>query len=280
MKGAIDGATNERLCCKLFDGRTYSTKELAREVRIHAALKHPNIVELKNVVRDSIDGVPKFGLVLERMEGGELFSEVVETGGLSEQRARGLFRQLMLGVAYCHSRQVAHGSLKLEDMLLSANRQVLKVGDFGDAMDVSPADFRPIACAGKYAAPEVQVYGDGSPAYDALKADVWSCGIALLCMSEGKFPRPHLGWSPPPGYNPEFHALVSKLLATSPAGRYTANDALKDPWVLMDESSPWTVEHVDAMLNGIDSSPLPKESATQIETVTTVAHGSSSDNGF
>jgi serine/threonine protein kinase len=52
-------------------------------------------------------------------------------GGFSEFDARRIFRQLLEGVAYCHSHNVAHRDLKPENVLFLAK----------DALDVKLVDF-------------------------------------------------------------------------------------------------------------------------------------------
>lgn len=78
---------------------------------------------------------------MEIVEGGEMFQEVVDNGGLPfDDRgpegkklpgARSYARQILLGLAYCHKRSIAHRDIKLENLLLSADRQTCKIADFG-----------------------------------------------------------------------------------------------------------------------------------------------------
>ena len=49
------------------------------------------------------------------------------------------------------------------------------------------------------------------------------------------------------GRSPEYRQFLSRLLCPDVAMRYTAVDALKDPWILMGPD-PWTAEHVDGLL--------------------------------
>lgn len=69
------------------------------------SLNHPNIVKLQDIVYQaaSPSAPGRIYLILELATGGELFSKVVDAGYLSERRARFYFRQLLQGVAYCHS---------------------------------------------------------------------------------------------------------------------------------------------------------------------------------
>ena len=59
-----------------------------------------------------------------------MFDRIVQSGKLDEPVARAYFKQLVGGVAYCHSQGVAHRDLKPENLLLD-EKQVLKISDFG-----------------------------------------------------------------------------------------------------------------------------------------------------
>ena len=50
-----------------------------------------------------------------------------------------------------------------------------------------------------------------------------------------------------PGRSPEYRQFLSRLLCPDVSTRYTAAEALKDPWILMGPD-PWTAEHVDGLL--------------------------------
>ena len=103
--------------------------------------------------------------------------------GLKEDRARHVFRDILLGVAYCHARQLVHRDLKLENLLLTADKNTCKVADFGFAKDTSLGAPTTILGTYKYVAPEML----SGEAYDA-KSDMWQVGVCLFCTVECRFP--------------------------------------------------------------------------------------------
>jgi hypothetical protein len=91
-KKAVDAATGERLCCKMAKPGAEDGPAQRREIEVQASLRHPNVVEMRDLVIHRERGRAKLCIMLEMMEGGELFEAVLAEDGLSEDRARQLFR--------------------------------------------------------------------------------------------------------------------------------------------------------------------------------------------
>ncbi|MQL68863.1 hypothetical protein Taro_001158 [Colocasia esculenta] len=129
----------------------------------------------------------KIYIVLEFVEGGELFDKIAKHGKLREDEARGYFQQLINAVDYCHSRGVYHRDLKLENLLLDSYG-VLKVSDFGLSAfspQLHEDGLLHTACGTpNYVAPEVLT----DKGYDGAKADIWSCGVILFVLMAGFLP--------------------------------------------------------------------------------------------
>ena len=125
--------------------------------------------------------------MLEYASGGELFDHILAHRYLRERDASKLFAQLISGVWYCHKKKIVHRDLKLENLLLDRNRNVI-ITDFGFAnhFEKKKDDLMQTSCGSPcYAAPEL-VISEGL--YVGSAVDVWSCGVILYAMLAGYLP--------------------------------------------------------------------------------------------
>ncbi|RMZ91980.1 hypothetical protein DV736_g799, partial [Chaetothyriales sp. CBS 134916] len=161
-------------------GRRTMPFGIEREVVIMKLIEHPNVINLYDVWENR----GELYLVLEYVQGGELFDYVSSNGALPEEEAVRLFRQIIAGLSHCHRYNICHRDLKPENILLDANRNV-KLADFGMAA-LQPRDkWLNTSCGSPhYAAPEV-ILGHQ---YRGDKADIWSVGIILFAMLNGFLP--------------------------------------------------------------------------------------------
>lgn len=106
-----------------------------------------------------------------------------------------LFSQLISGVHYIHSKGLVHRDLKLENLLLDKNENLV-ITDFGFVNEFcSRNELMKTSCGSPcYAAPELVISAEP---YEARKADIWSCGVILYAMLAGYLP-----WDDDPN-NPE-----------------------------------------------------------------------------
>ena len=182
--------------------------KIYREISILRGLSHPNIVRLHEMVETD----RHIGIILEYASGGELFDYILTHRYLKDTAARRLFAQLVSGVGYLHKKGIVHRDLKLENLLLDRNRNII-ITDFGFAntfnandelgeeieynltnrefvkrMDlerihngVRRGDLMQTSCGSPcYAAPELVVTDS---LYTGRKVDVWSCGVILVRRS-------------------------------------------------------------------------------------------------
>lgn len=66
-------------------------------------------------------------------QGGELFDKIIEKECFTEKEAAHLFKQIMLGINYCHSQGIVHRDLKPENFLYETkeDNSDIKIIDFG-----------------------------------------------------------------------------------------------------------------------------------------------------
>ena len=107
----------------------YVSKNLKREPAIMANLSHPNIVSLHEVV--SVGDF--YCLVLDFYPGGNLCDMIGSQEGykLEEEVARSLFKQILAGLGYLHSKSIIHRDIKLENILLDKTQRKAVIADFG-----------------------------------------------------------------------------------------------------------------------------------------------------
>jgi serine/threonine protein kinase len=104
----------------------------------------------------------------------------------TEEKARYYFRQLVSAMDHSHNANIVHRDLKLENLLLDENKDLL-ITDFGMGTTFDPfSDTRLDSFCGTptFAAPEVI---SGIP-YVGAKSDVWSMGVILYYFTAGKLP--------------------------------------------------------------------------------------------
>uniref|UniRef100_A0A3Q3KB21 Protein kinase domain-containing protein n=1 Tax=Monopterus albus TaxID=43700 RepID=A0A3Q3KB21_MONAL len=93
--------------------RGVTREDIEREVNILKEIQHPNIITLHEVFENKADVI----LILELVAGGELFDFLAEKESLSEEEATQFLKQILDGVFYLHSKQIAHFDLKVPQQL-------------------------------------------------------------------------------------------------------------------------------------------------------------------
>jgi serine/threonine protein kinase len=149
VKYAVNSETGEQVAIKILSKAQIQQQnmgaQIKKEITIMKKVAHQNVVELKEVLASKSN----IFLVLEFIQGGELFDKIVRAGRFNEKTARKYFRQLVGAIAYCHKQGVVHRDLKPENLLLDKEEN-LKISDFGLSnfarTDDLPADATVRAC--------------------------------------------------------------------------------------------------------------------------------------
>ncbi|KAK6938133.1 Protein kinase domain [Dillenia turbinata] len=243
-KLARDKLTNELFAVKFIERGPKIDENVKREIMNHRSLKHPNIIRFKEVLLTPTH----LAIIMEYAAGGELFERICRAGRFSEDEARFFFQQLLSGVSYCHSMQICHRDLKLENTLLDGSTAPrVKICDFGYSKS-AVLHSQPKSTVGTpaYIAPEILSKGE----YDGKVADVWSCGVTLYVMLVGAYPfEDHddprnfrktitriLGvqYSIPEDVriSIECRHLISRIFVANPEKRITIPEIKNHPWFL------------------------------------------------
>jgi serine/threonine protein kinase len=183
-------------------------------------------------------------LIMEYIEGGELFQYIGEKGILQEMEVVHLFRQIIAALLYCHRINIHHRDLKPENILLDKTTHKIKLVDFGMAA-LQPIGQKLTTPCGSphYAAPEVI----RTESYDGGKADIWSCGVILYVMLTGSPPFNYSGeeadlrylfrsiaraeYVMPHELSPEAQDLIRKILVPDPDRRISIEGIWAHPFL-------------------------------------------------
>lgn len=239
-------------------------EQIKREISVMRLVRHPNIVELKEVMATK----SKIFVVMEYVRGGELFTKVAR-GRLRESAARKYFQQLISAVDFCHSRGVFHRDIKPENLLLDENED-LKISDFGlsalhEQHPCNAAGLLHTQCGTPaYIAPEV-LAGKG---YDGAKADIWSCGVVLYVLLAGFLPfqdanllamyrKIYRGeYEFPSWFSSEAKRLVSKLLVPDTGKRISIPGIMRVTWFRKGFKRPNSFSMPESMLEKFDEDEI------------------------
>lgn len=160
-------------------------KQIESEISVMKKIDHPNIVkyidsfEIKNSFNNEVNIV----IVMEYCENGDLCNYLLRNGFDNDLQRTKITLGFLEGIKYLHERNISHGDIKLENILLDSNFNA-KLADFGFCQtEITVGDNAKNGTL-YYAAPEMFFTGNFNP----LKSDIWSAGIALYCMAEECFP--------------------------------------------------------------------------------------------
>ncbi|KAG5366827.1 Serine/threonine-protein kinase HSL1 [Yarrowia sp. B02] len=207
---------------------------IEREVIIMKLIEHANVMALYDVWENK----GELYLVLEYIEGGELFDYLIKKGRLEEYEAASYFLQIINGVDYCHRFNICHRDLKPENLLLDKNRNI-KIADFGMAALETDRMLETSCGSPHYASPEIVA----GKTYHGAPSDIWSCGIILFALLTGHLPfdddnirrlllKVQTGkFNMPSELSPYAKDLIWRMLRTDPTTRITMAEIFQHPFV-------------------------------------------------
>jgi serine/threonine protein kinase len=162
-------------------------------------VRHPNVINrLGHGTAIDLAGTTFHYIVLEYLPGGDLFA-LTKTRPLSLQKALFYIEQVCAGLAHAHKCGVIHRDIKPQNLLLTADQQIVKIADFGvariDAMDgaitrvgtniYSAPEHNPLMQTGQLDTGGLRVpHVNLTPA-----ADIYSLAKTMYTLLAGESPR-------------------------------------------------------------------------------------------
>ncbi|CAO3587572.1 unnamed protein product [Absidia cylindrospora] len=210
---AEDMSTGDQVAIKVVDKRLFKNNDQKQHAQREQSiceefatdLMHKNIVQIFEVVADE----ECIYVVMEYVQGGELFERIKQDQKLAEPLARRWFREIIEAVCYIHENGIVHRDLKPEN------------------------------------APEMVT----ATPYNGPPVDMWSCGVILYAMLTGTLPfqgddMPQLFrkishgiYVMPRFISSDAAHLINRLLCKNAKDRITAAACLDHPWFKSSTSS-------------------------------------------
>jgi len=236
-------------------GKIYAMKVLQKEAIINRnqvihtrseksilqQVQHPFIVGLHYAFQTK----DKLYMILDYVNGGELFFHLKHEGKFSESRVKFYTAEISLALAHLHNLGIVYRDLKPENILLDCDGHIV-ITDFGlskqmmvpPSGDTSEATTHTFCGTPEYLAPEVlRGQGHGTP------VDWWSLGTLVYEMLTGLPPFYSANTNVmyqkilsselrfPPEMSGDCRSFLSGLLERDPAKRMDGDDVMKHPWL-------------------------------------------------
>ncbi|XP_035791818.1 SNF-related serine/threonine-protein kinase-like isoform X3 [Anopheles albimanus] len=216
-------------------------RNIEREVHMMNVLHHAKIAQLYA----AFEFDRTFCVMMELVEGGELFDRVLDEKFILTERACSIFmRQICDAVAYIHGNNIIHLDMKPENILcLTESGNRIKIIDFGLAREYDPDNkLQVLFGTPEFVAPEVVNFEAIS-----FATDMWSVGVIAYVLVSGLSPfageddiqtmgnitigRYDFLDEAFDNVSEEAIDFINRCLVKEQKERLTAEDALKHKWI-------------------------------------------------
>uniref|UniRef100_A0A9J7XLI7 non-specific serine/threonine protein kinase n=1 Tax=Cyprinus carpio carpio TaxID=630221 RepID=A0A9J7XLI7_CYPCA len=241
-----------------------------REVELHwRASSCTHIVRIIDVYENLYQNRKCLLIVMECMDGGELFSRIQDRGdqAFTEREASDIMKSIGEAIQYLHAINIAHRDVKPENLLYTSKRPnaLLKLTDFGFAKETTSHNSLATPCYTPYydghLIPFLSIFIFFIPVTSQLSLHSTSrlCGyppfysnhgLAIspgmkkrIRMGQYEFPNPE--WSE---VSEEAKHLIRTLLKTEPTQRMTITEFMNHPWINQSMEVPQTPLHTSRVL--------------------------------
>ena len=296
--------------CERKDGTKFAAKVIAKSDEVIGGVmddlhKEVNLLtEVKGhehitAMEDFFETETELIIVMDLMEGGMLFNQIVLQKHYSEASAAVVVKNLLSALKHMHERNIAHRDLKPENIMLTVSDDITncKIVDFGFAEKSPP---RLTKCCGTplYIAPEILNCGLFKTGEDyGLECDMWSLGVIayiLLCgyppfrgrstneqfksIVRGRYTFPvSRVWGIISDPAKEF---ISSLLTLSPEDRTTASDALEAEWIISNSDPDDNLVETVANLVDFNARQQWRRGIFGVEAITRMQYATACKNLF
>ncbi|GIL76510.1 hypothetical protein Vretimale_6031 [Volvox reticuliferus] len=237
---------------KLAEQGDIQRMQLYREIKLHARLRHSNIVQYYACFLEQ----QRVILVTEYATGGDLLRIMYKCGGrLFERQAVNLVLQPFLtALHYLHTQGIVHRDIKPENVLF-AEGKILKLADFGLAINLREERANTRAGTLDYMAPEVlrcptkktpdENKGNPESAHYHQAVDAWAVGVFAYELVVGAPPFKaaqmidtarnimHAPVSFPETVSDLAKDFIMRALHKDATARLTVLEMLHHPWITM-----------------------------------------------
>ncbi len=166
----------QRAVIKLVRADTVDAKARQAQWEEAKKLSHPNLVQIFETGRFSIDGTDLAYVVMEH--GEEVLSHVLQERPLDLDETRIVLASALSALTYLHAKGFVHGHVKPSNIMRASEAAKLSADNFLVSAGIPKRIQKP----GTYDAPEV-LNGELTPA-----ADAWSIGVTLAEMMTRRLP--------------------------------------------------------------------------------------------
>jgi len=241
VKLALDKHSNQKVAVKIYEKYRLidprKMKNVRREIQLLENINHPNVIKMNY----SFDTAKQIYIIMEYVGQTSLHSFIKGRMGkkLEELEVKRLFKEVVQGISYCHSKNIVHRDIKMENILIDDNKNI-KIIDFGFSICATPDKRLNIFCGTpSYMAPEIV----SKINYKGCPADIWALGILLYALLTGSFPFRGFDdkdlfkkitrgkYDTPSSMSEGSKSLLEKMLKVSPDQRIIAEQILQDKWL-------------------------------------------------
>ncbi|KAL2098648.1 hypothetical protein ACEWY4_005128 [Coilia grayii] len=189
-------------------------------------LEHPNLVQYRALSCSEREDCLLVDLLVEHVPGASSLAAGLATGTpVPVDSLRRHAAQLVSALDFLHSNSVVHKQLAASSVLLDARGDV-RLADYSLAKRLADVCREDV-----FEQARVRFSEDAAPpSRTGKKGDVWSLGLMLLALQQGKEAKEYPP-TLPSGLNVDFHDFLRKCLCLNDADRWTAHQLLDHPFL-------------------------------------------------